>query len=460
MKEEKRLKSKKYIPKVYYRGELLNHKETPLTVKETELCPYCKEEITFEQVKHVVPEAEKEITEKILVYLNKYRKDYKLDTCLRKAHFIAQVGAEMKFLKKNMQESHNYNYASLPQKYFSKSYTIDSIILESLKNNLNEIFKIVDKSGKIKTKTNIELKSILNEENVVVDVRRLYGKNSKEKTIKEVKEKVKDKTGNEVEELKFKIILKKHKAFRIPLFSRFYATYPNDKRGLGNGNELSREGFMFCGKGIKQLTGKGNYISFSNFRKNNPFPDDPKGYIDFTKITDKTNYKGNFDLLADTNNVIYGVQSALWFYQKGGVSIQKKYAADWAAEDDIKRSTRIINGGYNGIRNRRDNTFKARTEKGFKVYKHYEKIYEKGTKEQQELIENILLNISQEEKVKTREYDNSLKKMVTAYVDLKDVEAEKLLKKLKEVKPVNSLKPKGIKLFIESDLKLTPLKNE
>ncbi len=450
MAEENKIKSRTYIPKVYYKGELLPYKETPLTVKDIELCKHCKEEITLAQIQHIIPKAEKVITDKILVYLNQYRKDYKLDTCLRKAHFIAQVGTEMGFVKSNIKENHNYNFSNLSKKYFSDSQVIDNTILTSLKKYLKDIFKIIDKSGKEISKTNVQLEKILKDNKVTVDVRKLYGKYKlKELTIKEVKEKVKDKTGKEVEELKFKIILKKHNALRMPFFSRFYATYPNDKRGLGNGNELSREGFIFCGKGIKQLTGKANYVSFSNFRKNNPFPKDPKTYIDFTKITDKVNYTGNFDLLADTKDVIYGVQSALWFYQKGGVSIDKKYAFGWADEDDIKKVTRIINGGYNGLENRKNNTLKAREDKAFKVYKHYEETHKNGSKEIKKEVEDKLIELASD--------------TVYRKVNFKDVKAETLLKKLRKVKPISTVEPKGIKLqslIVDSNIILRSIENE
>lgn len=444
MKEEKTQKSKTYIPKVYYRGELLNHKETPLTVKETELCPYCKEEITFEQVKHVIPEAEKEITEKILVYLNKYRKDYKLDTCLRKAHFIAQVGAEMRFLEKNMKEGTSYHHTALSifGAKFNTSQEIDETILSSLKKHLTSIFKITDKDGKTITKTNNQIKALLEENELVVNVRELYGRTNKstdkEKVLKTVFEKSKNAKGEEVETIKYNIILLKHKSFGIETLSRAYA---NKNK---NGDEISRDGFMYSGKGIKQITWKSNYEKFSNYRKDNPFPDDPKSYIDFTKVTNKEKLEGNFNLLADKKDVIYGVQSALWYYQKGN-PYKTKYTVDWADEDNIKFTSYTINGGYNGLKNRRDNTLKAKEEKAFKVYKHYEEIHKKGTKKQKEEIERRLDEISK---------DNIKNK-----INLKDLKALDLLKKLKEVKPVSSLTPKGINLKVDSDLKLIPLKD-
>ncbi len=444
MAEENKIKSRTYIPKVYYKGELLPYKETPLTIKDVELCKYCKEEITLEQIQHVVPEAEKEITDKILVYLNKYRKDYKLDTCLRKAHFIAQVGAEMKFLKKNMQEGTSYHHTGLSifGKKFNTSQEIDDTILNSLKEHLTLIFKITDKDGKTVAKTNEQLKKILKDDKVIVNVRELYGRRDKsvdkEKTLKTIKEKSKDEKGKEVEIVKYNIVLLKHKkSFGIETLSRAYASKNS------NSDELSRDGYMYCGKGIKQITWKSNYKKFSTYRNENPFPDDPKKdeKIDFTKVTDKTKYTGNFDLLADTKDVIYAVQSALWYYQKGN-PYKTKYTVDWADDDSIQYASYTINGGYNGLEARKDNTLKAKEDEAFKVYKHYKETHKKGTKDQKKKVEDILTEISK---------DN-----IKKGINLKDPKAEALLKELRKQEAIK-ITPKGIKTIpfeITTDLKL------
>lgn len=140
-------------------------------------CPHCAEEITLEQVIHVVKDANKVMVKKLLIYLNKYRKEFKLDTCLRKAHFIAQVGAETEF--QSIKESGHYRYINSPLKYFSKNQLIDNTILNSLENRLNEIFKITDADNKIITKTNAELKQIINTQQVKADIRQLYAQRKK-----------------------------------------------------------------------------------------------------------------------------------------------------------------------------------------------------------------------------------------------------------------------------------------
>ena len=149
-------------------------------------CTHCDEEITIEQIKFVMTGkndgkiADEPNVKKVLGFLNKYRKDYKLDTCLRKAHFIAQVGAESKF--KSTYEGSVYKSTGLTIFNtdtiirFKTNQEIDETVLESLKNYLNSIFKLVDQDGKIITKTNDELKTLLKAQKIIIDEKELYGK--------------------------------------------------------------------------------------------------------------------------------------------------------------------------------------------------------------------------------------------------------------------------------------------
>ncbi|PKQ60399.1 hypothetical protein BZG01_21035 [Labilibaculum manganireducens] len=376
------------------------------------------------------------MVKKILIYLNKYRKEFKVDTCLRKAHFIAQVGAETLF--KSILESGSYKYISSPEKYFSTNQLIDDTILNSLESKLSQIFKITDGNNKILIKTNAELKQIIKAQQVTADIRQLYAQRKKDRTtyledeiLKTYSITRKNEKGEDIDLERNIVLLKRGNAFPIEFLSRFYA----DRNG-SKGGELSREGFMFCGRGVKQLTGRGNYEAFSKFRKKYPFPDDPKGYIDFTKITDKESLKGNFELLSDEENVIYAVQSALWYFQKGNQSGTGKYTVEWADEDNVQFTTKTINGGYNGLEKRNDFTKKARGDSGFKVFQHYLQIHKNGSKEQKEKV------------LKQLEYLNESR--VEEKVELRDDNAEQLIKRLKD-KPIKKLKSKGIPIILNKE---------
>ncbi|WP_265429373.1 hypothetical protein [Chryseobacterium sp. YIM B08800] len=172
-----------------------------------------------------------------LPYLNKYRNNFGLDTCLRKAHFIAQIALESADFS-TFEEGEEW-WSTISLGVFSSSkIQIDNTIIESLKNNLNSIFKITDNNGNEILKTNDELKTILLTEKPFVVDGELYAKyrgvkdakNPKMRIGKVLKEVLKsDKT------LNYKIELKPHTFFGVPLLSRAYAPFPGDTRGLGMG---------------------------------------------------------------------------------------------------------------------------------------------------------------------------------------------------------------------------------
>lgn len=428
------------VESIEYEGEKIkiseHAKKSTFTHIIKPLCPHCAEEITLEQVTHIIKYADKLMVKKMLIYLNKYREEFKLDTCLRKAHFIAQVGAETQL--KSILESGHYKYISSPPKYFSKNQLIDDTILTSLESKLIEIFKITDANNKTVKKTNADLKQIIKKEQIKTDIRQLYAQRKSkdnelldEKIVKTYIIKEKNGKGEVVESKRNIVLLKRGYAFPIEFLSRRYATTNGN-----TGGELSREGYIFCGRGYKQLTGRWNYETFSKFRKSHPFPDDPNGYIDFAKISDRENLKGNFELLSDKENVIYAVQSAIWYFLKGNQSGTGKYTVEWADEDNVQFTTKTINGGYNGLERRVTFTKRAREDNGFKVFQHYLHIHKKGSKEQKKKVSKQL------------EYLNESR--IVEKIELRDSNAEQILKRIKD-KPIKNLKAKGILIILNKE---------
>ncbi|PZQ87310.1 MAG: hypothetical protein DI548_06050 [Flavobacterium johnsoniae] len=397
----------------------------PKKTDEEYKCTYCDDEITLEQIKYVITGetdgklAEEENVKEILTLLNKYRKDYKLDTCLRKAHFIAQVGAESKF--KNTTEGSSYSPDALSifnsdKVRFRSGVLIDDTVLSSLSSKLTELFKIVDKDGKEIAKTNEQLKTILKDQKVVVDEKEIYARfagvpdpaDKKKKLPKLLKEVVKaDKT------VDYKIFLKIHSAFGMETLSRAYASrYENE-------DELSRDGWKFRGRGLKQITFKANYKSFTNFRNKYPFPDDTTGKIDFTVTEDAAKLTGTFDKLAA--NLLYGVQSALWYWIEGN---GKVYAN--ADSDNVIGATKAINGGYNGLENRDNYTKNARQESGLNVFNHYKQMHENGTETEKATVIKLLKFLVKDNK----KADGIKKNGKTVIVNTKDTNAQPLLDEL------------------------------
>lgn len=101
---------------------------------------------------------------------------------------------------------------------------------------------------------------------------------------------------------------------------------------MGNGDEISKEGWLYRGRGYIQLTGKNNYRAFD------AFVDD--------------------DILANPELVAtkYPLMSAAWFFHVNSIW---SLCDIGATETAVKRVTLAVNGGYNGLDDRQTkfNTF-------------------------------------------------------------------------------------------------------
>ena len=101
--------------------------------------------------------------------------------------------------------------------------------------------------------------------------------------------------------------------------SRVYASR------MGNGDEASKEGFKFRGRGYLQLTGKDNYKSFSDFIGEDCV--------------------ANPDLVSTK----YPMDSAIWFFDKNKLW---DICVKGAGEDIVTLVTKRVNGGTHGIEDR------------------------------------------------------------------------------------------------------------
>jgi putative chitinase len=94
---------------------------------------------------------------------------------------------------------------------------------------------------------------------------------------------------------------------------------------MGNGPEVSKDGFTYRGRGYIQLTGKNNYIAFGK--------------------AINTDLIKNPDLVATQ----YPLLSAAWFFSKNKLN----EVADKGATDKVVTSvSKIVNGGTNGLTER------------------------------------------------------------------------------------------------------------
>jgi len=95
---------------------------------------------------------------------------------------------------------------------------------------------------------------------------------------------------------------------------------------MGNGGSESGEGWKYRGRGALQLTGKNNYEAFAQAIN------DPE-------------VVSNPDLVADK----YSFNSAMFFFDKNNLW---SICDEGLSKDTIKKLTKRINGGYNGLDHR------------------------------------------------------------------------------------------------------------
>ena len=93
------------------------------------------------------------------------------------------------------------------------------------------------------------------------------------------------------------------------------------------GNTEVGDGKRFKGRGLIQLTGRSNYAA----------------YADYANL--KLMEKGNERLIATMP--AYALDVALWFWGENDLN-------PYADLDDIRKVTKIVNGGYNGLSDRQD----------------------------------------------------------------------------------------------------------
>jgi len=122
-----------------------------------------------------------------------------------------------------------------------------------------------------------------------------------------------------------------HKYFPTDELANSYARKPEKianrvyANRMGNGGESSGDGWKYRGRGAIQLTGSNNYT-------------------DFSKYTNDPEVLSNPDVVASK----YYLKSALFFFTKNKIFD----IANNVNLDTIKKITKKINGGYNGLDHR------------------------------------------------------------------------------------------------------------
>lgn len=93
---------------------------------------------------------------------------------------------------------------------------------------------------------------------------------------------------------------------------------------MGNGSEASKEGWLYRGRGLIQLTGKDNYRAFGR------------------EIEQENEVLADPDLVLEPE---FAALSAAWFWERNGLN-------ELADQENVLAITKRINGGTNGLEDR------------------------------------------------------------------------------------------------------------
>jgi putative chitinase len=223
-----------------------------------------------EDLKKVFPNTSDDKLQKIADAINKYGKDFGIDTKEKLQHFLAQAGHESDEFK-TFSEYTNYRVKKL-HTIFKKHFNPYDDPKKDLKKQNPEDYEV---AGSI------------------------YAKAEK-------------------------------------LFNFVYDDANRGKK-YKLGNTSIGDGYKYRGRGIFQLTGKDNYSNFNIFYQEN--------------YDSNTNLISNPDLIA--TNMDIAVISALWYYDN-------KLEIDIDSETTVSEVTEEVNGGENGIDDRKNKFNKAK----------------------------------------------------------------------------------------------------
>lgn len=121
---------------------------------------------------------------------------------------------------------------------------------------------------------------------------------------------------------------------RIQLLNEVYSN--NNRSPLTKlGNDLPGDGYKYRGRGLKQLTGKYNYLQFQTWNNN--------------EFGENQDFINNPDLLLTP---IYATRSALYFWKEKGLD---ELAQKGSTKKHVDAITKIVNSALKGKLRRQDN---------------------------------------------------------------------------------------------------------
>lgn len=265
-------------------GVLVEQKRNARNEPVTVITRPVPDKITLVQLQSIFPKADAQHLQAIADELNTDLAKYKLDTPVRRAHFVGQIKQEAGDRLNAVEESFNYDA-----------------------NGLMATFGY-------------------------------YGKNKQEAqedgrvqgTVEKVEWKIVDGM-NRPTVRRFKGTIKP--ANQENIANKVYGPVPGLAKALGNDLAIRGDGWKYRGRGLKQLTGKGNYTTFN--KEYTKYWDQPKDFLNHP------------ELLTQMPDM---VRSAVWFWLHGECwkHADKDQGTGNVSNEAIDAVTRIVNSGeYN-----------------------------------------------------------------------------------------------------------------
>jgi predicted chitinase len=265
-------------------GVLVEQKRNARNEPVTVITRPVPDKITLVQLQSIFPKADAQHLQAIADELNTDLAKYKLDTPVRRAHFVGQIKQEAGDRLNAVEESFNYDADGLMGTfgYYGKN-----------KQEAQEDGRVQGMVQKVEWK-------------IVNGMNQPFGRSFKG-TIKP--------------------------ANQENIANKAYGPTPGLASALGNDLTVRGDGWKYRGRGLKQLTGKGNYDSFTT------------GYKDY--------WSGDKNFLMHpelVQQMPYLVRSAVWFWLKGQCwkHADKDQGTGNVSDEAIDAITRIVNSGeYN-----------------------------------------------------------------------------------------------------------------
>ncbi|AXT60397.1 LysM peptidoglycan-binding domain-containing protein [Aquimarina sp. AD10] len=310
------------------RGEKITNRWLDVDGSWFEVKNGCKFPITPEQLLEIFPESTKNRREEVAKAINTYSDEFEIHNLDRMSHFLGQIGTETGQLKA-LQENYNYSAKNIYNTF------LRNVLVDHPTKDDKYTFKYHDLIDGYDVTLECEY------DNPTTSSQKRYGhKRDANDPIEVTRVLLNGKYVASWDYNSFKDLytIKSSYTQSKTLFDYVYGCRMN------NGKKSTEDGSDYFGVGFIHLTGKEKYKALDDKWKE-LYPNDPKDFMG----DDISLLKTNVDVAIKASMIIWG-------HVQNGTNSK----ADQGNNDSaIKKVTKDVNGGYNGLAMRKQFTKKA-----------------------------------------------------------------------------------------------------